>query len=297
MAKTAHHSAPLDDHNDLLGIGAMLVAMASIVANDVFVKLVSKDLPLGEIIAIRGAMATLVIAIIAHFRDQLIPGISVRSPYVGLRLVGEIGATILFLSALIHMPIGVVSAIMQFVPLAVIAGAALFLSESVGWRRWLATLMGLFGVMLIVWPVDGQFDAWALLALGAVIFVAMRDLATRRIDTSIPTLFLTTLTAAGVTLLGVAMLVFEAWQMPSVVQLVMLFAAALLLLCSYFTIIVAMRIGEVAVVAPFRYSVVFWALIAGFLVWGDKPDRLALLGMVIVISAGLYTFKRERTLV
>ena len=76
----------------------------------------------------------------------------------------------------------------------------------------------------------------------------------------------------------------------------MLFAAALLLLCSYFNIIVAMRAGEVAVVAPFRYSVVFWALMAGFLVWGDRPGLLALVGMAIVVVAGLYTIKRERAL-
>jgi drug/metabolite transporter (DMT)-like permease len=97
-----------------------------------------------------------------------------------------------------------------------------------------------------------------------------------------------------VSLLGLALWPFESWHVPSWQQLSMLTGAALLLLVAYFLMIVAMRGGELAVIAPFRYSIVLWALTSGFVVWGEVPDAAALAGTIMVIVAGLYTFWRER---
>jgi len=278
------------------GILAILVAMAALVVNDVLIKLVARDLATGEIIAIRGGFATLIIVLIAWRQGALPNRRLLRERVISYRLVGEIGSTALFLSALFHMPIGLVTAIMQVVPLAVTAGAAAFLGERVGWRRWIAAGAGFVGVLAIIRPGTVAFTPWALVAIAAVVFVALRDLATRRIPADIASLQVTVLTAASVTLLGLAMSPLEVWVVPTGLQLAKLAGASVLLLSAYFLMIVAMRVAEVSVVAPFRYSIVIWALAMGYVVWGEVPDMAAIMGTTLVTGAGLYVFWRERAL-
>ncbi len=275
-------------------IVAVLVAMGALVLNDTLVKLVAARLPIGEIIFIRGGIATAVISLIAWQQGAHLPWRQLCERFVVLRLVGEVGAMFFFLSALFRMPIGTVTAIMQAIPLAVTAGAALFFAEPVGWRRWLATAIGFLGVLVIIRPGAADFNVWALSAVAAIAFVTLRDLATRRIEGHIPSLSITIPTAAAASLFGLALWPVEHWSAPTLGEVVMLGGAALLILVAYFLMIVAMRGGEVAVVAPFRYSIVLWALAAGFVVWGEVPDAPALAGTALVIAAGLYTFWRER---
>lgn len=284
----------------------MLVSMAAFTANDVCVKLASETLPLGEIIAVRGGFATLFIAIglivaaggFAAARRDLGLGRLWAGPYrrmLGWRMAGEVAATLFFLAALIRMRIADVTGIMQFTPLAVTAGAALVLGETVGWRRWLAAAAGLGGVLLIVRPGSTAFAPAALLALAAIGFVVLRDLATRQIPAAaVPTATLTLMSAVSVMASGFLLLPFESWHWPGVADLLRLMTAGLALVAAYAFIVVGMRAGEVAVVGPFRYSVILWALLAGVLVWGEWPDAIALLGIVIVTAAGVYTFHRER---
>jgi drug/metabolite transporter (DMT)-like permease len=182
------------------------------------------------------------------------------------------------------------------VPLFIVASAAFFLREHVGWRRWLAAGVGFLGVLLIIRPGTETFTPWALLALLAVGFVALRDLATRRIDPALPSLLVTLITAASVSVLGYLVYPLQTWQMPTPFAWGMLAIAAICMAVAYYAMVLAMRSGDIAVVSPFRYSVVLWALLSGYIVWGDKPDGLALAGTVIVVAAGLYTFLRERRL-
>jgi drug/metabolite transporter (DMT)-like permease len=217
-------------------------------------------------------------------------------PLIALRSLGEVGATLLYLAALFHMPIADTTAILQFLPLAITAAAAVFLGEPVGWRRWLAAAVGLVGVLIIIRPGTSAFNAWSLVALASVASIVLRDLCTRRIDRTIPTVFLTVVTSLTVTTVSSSFALTETWHRPSAPALAMVSGAALFLFVGYYLIIEAMRRGEVAVVSPFRYSVILWAIVSGILVFGEWPDRLALLGTVIVMAAGLYTFFRERQL-
>lgn len=285
----------------------MLVSMAAFTANDVCVKLASETLPLGEIIVLRGSFATVFIMVglavaaggVAAAGRALGLAALWAGPHrhmLGWRMAGEVLATLFFLAALIRMRIADVTGIMQFTPLAVTAGAALVLGEAVGWRRWLAATVGLGGVLLIVRPDSTAFAPAALLALAAIGFVVARDLATRQIPvTAVPTTTLTLMSAVSVMASGFLLLPFETWLWPSADDGLRLMAAGLALVAAYAFIVIGMRAGEVAVVGPFRYSVILWALVAGILVWDEWPDELALAGIAIVTAAGVYTFHRERS--
>ena len=276
------------------GIAAMLGSMAAFVTNDTCVKLASASLPIGEIITLRNGAATLYLVVIAlAFGGLTLPR---NSPVrlLSLRMFGEVVSTLLFLVALVSLPLADMTAIAQFTPLALTAAAAVFLKEAVGWRRWLATLVGLIGVGCIVRPGSSAFSPAGLMVLASIAFVVLRDLATRLISTSVPTLTLTLMSAASGIIAGLILAPFETWQMPNLPQAGLLALAGLFLSCGYALIIVALRTGEVGIVSPFRYAVILFALGSSYLVWGHMPDTLALIGIVIVCAAGLYTVHRER---
>lgn len=278
------------------GIAAMVASMASFTVNDTLVKLTASGLPIGEIIFLRNAFATLlIVAFGLYFGGLVIDRATPLRLHAG-RLTGEVGATLMYLIALTAMPIADVIAIGQFTPLAVTAAAALFLGESVGWRRWTAAGIGLVGVLLIIHPGTSAFSEAGLLALGSIAFVVLRDLATRRVSAAVPTLTLTLLSAIAVMISSFALLPFETWRVPTLVEVAAMAVAGFFLIGGYAFIIVAMRSGEIPVVAPFRYSVILWALLAGFIVWRELPDTVSLLGIAIVCTAGVYTFHRERVL-
>jgi drug/metabolite transporter (DMT)-like permease len=283
--------------SNVRGIVAMIASQASFIVNDALIKLATRELPGGQAICVRGVAAFLIAITLASAFGQLGPWPTRReAPLIALRNVGEIGSTFFYLFALFNMPIADATAILQFLPLAITAGAAMFLGEPVGWRRWTATLVGLIGVLIVIRPGTSAFTVWSLLALAGVGFSMLRDLTTRQIPTRFPTMFLVVLSAATVTLSALTFAPFETWVVPSSRALLTLGAAAVFLLGGYYFIIDAMRHGEVAVVAPFRYSVILFAIVAGLLLFGERPDTMALVGTAIVVAAGLYTFLRERKL-
>jgi drug/metabolite transporter (DMT)-like permease len=277
------------------GIMAMVLSQASFIVNDALIKLAAETLPTGQSIFLRGVAATaMILAALALTGGLREARTALAHPGVRLRSLAEIGSTYLYLGALFHMAIADATAIIQFAPLALTAGAALFLGEPVGWRRWAATLVGLVGVLLIIKPGSAGFNIWSLVALLSVGFMVGRDLITRRIDRSIPTLAVTLAGSLVVTAFGLFFLPFETWVVPSARTLALLTGAAVFLIGGYYFIIEAMRHGEVAVVSPFRYSVIVFALVAGWFIWRETPDALAVTGLVVVLAAGLYTFHRER---
>lgn len=276
------------------GIAAMVAAQLAFVINDTLNKLASEHLPMGEIMFLRGVFSTLLVGL-------LVLGLGLHrnlpllwNHLVGVRIVGELGGTFFFLFALFHMPIANVMVIFQAVPLAVTAGAALFLHESVGWRRWAAIGAGFAGVIIVMRPGLEGFDVFGTIVLVSVLFIAFRDLATRALPPSISTLSLTLVTALAVTLMGLSMSVAEDWVIPPSQTLTQIAGASVLLTVGYATSILAMRNGDISVTACFRYVGVVFALAAGFFVWSDVPDAGMLAGTVIIIAAGLYTLYRER---
>jgi drug/metabolite transporter (DMT)-like permease len=273
----------------------MAIAMAGFTTSDAVSKYVIGDISFGQLLFVRGVMATAIIALIAWKNGLFSQWRGLMHKSIGWRCVGELGATLSFMAALSHMPLANINAVNQALPLAVTMCAALFLKETVGWRRWIAIAVGFSGVMIVVRPGMEGFTSWSLLALLCVAFCALRDLATHSIPQEIPSLLVSTLTAAIVTVAGGLLIVpLGGWAPVSGFELGLMGAAAIILLFGYHFLIMSMRVGDISFVAPFRYTGLLWAILLGFLVFGDIPDAAMILGSSIIVGSGVYTLYRER---
>lgn len=273
----------------------MVISQAAFTMNDTLVKVATGSLGIGQIMLVRGVFATALITLLVWRLGDFQPPRRLANPAILVRIAGEMGGTVFYLIALAHMPIANVSAVFQALPLAVTMGAALFLGEKVGPRRWLAITVGFIGVMIIVRPGLEGFNVYSLYVLGCVGCCAIRDLATRRIPEAVPSTFVSLLTALAVTICGGLLVpATGGWVdlTPGVVLL--LAAAAVLVLTGYQFIILCMRTGDISFVAPFRYTALLWAIAASIIVFREDPDLATILGAGIVVASGLYTLYRER---
>jgi len=278
---------------NIQGSAYMLLAMASFAFGDAIVKTSASNFPLSQILIIRGLFAVVILAMICAATKQLRHISRIKNKPFILRLVGEVIATFSFFTALFNMPFANASAIMQALPLTVTLGAAFFFGEAIGWRRIIAILVGLVGVLLIIKPGLEGFNSYALYCLVAVFGASIRDLATRKLDADVPSLYVSMVTIVIVMLAAGVLSIWETWQPVNAVDLSWLAAASLFLMSGFFGITSSMRVGEVAVVTPFRYSVLLFAVIIGFYVFDEIPDALTILGSVIIVLSGIYTFYRE----
>ena len=276
------------------GIAAMVASQLVFLLNDTFTKLASDALPMGQIIFLRGLFCAFLVGTAAAVTGAYAGLPLLRHRSVFWRLLAELGGTFFFLLALINMPIANATIIFQAVPLTATIAAYILLGEPVGWRRWMAVVIGFLGVLLVIRPGLSGFDAYGLVVLISVVFIALRDICTRTMPAEIPTLLLTGATALAVAAMGLAMGIAEDWVTPTPLQYGQLAGAGLFLALGYFTVIAALRLGHVSVTAPFRYVAVVFAIGVGFLVWGDVPDRLTLLGTAVIVGTGLYALFRER---
>jgi drug/metabolite transporter (DMT)-like permease len=278
------------------GIFFMLAAMAAFIFNDTCVKLASENLPTGQIIFLRGLIATPLVLLLAWHRGALVRPAVLLHRSLFWRTIGEMSATVLYLGALFHMPIANTNAILQTTPLLVTAAAALFLGERVGVRRWMTIMIGFAGVLLIVRPGFEGFTAWSLAALAGAIAMVLRDLSSRLLPAEIPTLAVTVITTICVMMLGGALCLFADWEPMAVIDFAYLAGAAVFLIAAYIFIIAAMRTGDVSLVSPFRYSIMVWAILIQVIVFGAWPDALTLAGSAVLVATGIYMFARERAI-
>ena len=272
----------------------MLAAMAAFVANDTLVKTVVNDLPVGEIVAVRGVAATLFIAAIARAQGHAFSPARMFSKAVVLRASLDAAATLLFIAALASMQIANLTAVMQAVPLTVTLIGWAFLGERVGWRRMLAISIGFCGVLLVVKPAWDGPKLPELLALGVVITVALRDVCTRRIAADVPSVMVALANAIFITAVGAVLLLFQDAVPLSASQLLRLAVAALLLGIGYMCMVATLRMAQLSVTAPARYSIIVFAILSGIFVFGQFPDHWALLGIAMIVITGLYAIYRER---
>lgn len=281
--------------DNLRGSFLMVAAMAGFALEDMFIKQMAGALPVGQILVLLGVGGAAIFAALALWRGDRLISRDVLDGAVLWRLAGEVIGTIGFVTALALTPISTASAILQAVPLVVTLGAALILRETVGWRRWSAIAVGFAGVMLVIRPGTGGFEPASLFAVQGVIGLAIRDLATRRVPASIASTQLSAYAFAVIVPTGVIMLgvTGDRMAMPDAANLTRLVLALVFGAIAYATIVAATRIGEVAVVAPFRYSRMVFALIVGMTVFGERPDVTMLLGAAIIVGSGLYTLLRE----
>jgi drug/metabolite transporter (DMT)-like permease len=284
--------------DNLRGIVLMVAAMAGFALEDMFIKHVSASLPVGQILLVLGTGGAVIFSALALRKGARLISRDLISRPVLLRNAGELIGTLGFVLAISLTPLSSASAILQATPLAVTLGAALFLGEQVGWRRWSAIGIGFSGVLMVVRPGLEGFEPASLFALQAVFGLALRDLATRATPRTVTSLQLSAYAFAMLVPLGATLLLFGAGGLqPMPAPTVLKLSGALGFgVISYYAIVAAMRMGEVSVITPFRYSRLVFALFIGTLVFGERPDGWTLAGAALIIGSGLYTFAREAQL-
>lgn len=275
----------------------MNVAMAAFTLNDTAMKAATLTMPLFEAIALRGLITTIGLIVLG----LTIGGLHLRIPakdstVVWVRSLAEIGGTVLFLTALMHMPLANLSAIMQALPLAVTLAAAVIFRETIGWRRLTSILIGFTGVLIIIRPGPDGFDVWSLMGLGSVLCVVVRDLSTRRLSSTTPSVTVAVWASGSVMVVGILGAFVDGWQGVTLGEGMIVASASVALLVGYMFSIMVMRVGDIGFVAPFRYTALLWAILLGWLSFGTLPDRVTVLGAAIVVTSGIYLLLRERKL-
>ncbi len=274
----------------------MVLAMGSFVINDTCIKLIGTALPVGELVAVRGALAACFIAVICASQGVLSQAPAMFSRIVSARALLDLVGTLFFIAALMHMEIANLTAILQAVPLAVAVFSVVFLKERIGWRRSLAIAAGFIGVLMIVRPAPQTFSIYEGLALSIVLALAVRDIITRRIPARVPTLIIALANALYVTAGGALLGLYQGFIQPEPWHIVLLVVSALFLGTGYMFMVATLRIGDLSATAPYRYTIVLFAIISGVVVFGEYPDGYAYLGMGLIVAAGIYAAHREARL-
>lgn len=272
----------------------MLLSMALFAVEDMFLKWAASGLPVGMVIFVAGAFGAPVFALLARVEGRRVLTMAALQRPVLLRNAGEMLATFAYINALAVVDLSTVSAVLQAVPLAVTLGAALFLREQVGWRRWSAIAVGFAGVLLVIRPGMEGFRPESLWVLISVAGLALRDLAARAIPAAFSTAQVSCWGLLSVALLGAVMMVPGGAVVPDATQVGVLLGALVFGTAGYWAVVAATRTGEVSVVAPFRYARLVFAMAIGVFVFQERPDALMLMGAALVIGSGLYAFARER---
>ena len=282
---------------NLRAIALMVLSMAGFAVEDMLIKYIALEMPTGQFLMLIGAGGALIFTLMAWKQGQAVLSADFLRPTIIIRNLGEVIGTLGFVTALVLTPLSSASAILQATPLAVTLGAALFLKEAVGWRRWSAILIGFGGVVAVIRPGLDGFQPASLFAVLGVIGLATRDVATRATPAEISSLVLSAhgfgmLVTAGAVLLWIR----GGAIAPSAQGYSLLFAALIIGVSAYYALTLSMRLGDVAVVTPFRYVRLVFALFIGVTVFHEQPDVWTLSGAAIIILSGLYTFFRERQL-
>ncbi|MDO9526982.1 MAG: DMT family transporter [Gemmobacter sp.] len=281
----------------LKGAALMVLAMAGFALEDMLIKRLSTSLPSSQTLLMIGLGGMAVFAAAVRAKGQRLAPRAVFTPAVLLRNLGEAIGMLGFITALTLVPLSVASAILQGLPLVATLGAVLFLRETVGWRRWSAIAVGFVGMLIIVRPLGAGFDPAALFAVLGVAGLAVRDLATRRIVGAVSSIQLSFWGFASALPAAAVLALFGGDpRIPAPAEWAQVAAILVMSVTAYLAMTAASRVGDVSFIAPFRYSRLVFALILGWLVFGERLDAPMLIGSALIVGSGLYTFFRERAL-
>lgn len=284
----------MTNKDNLRGIALMTGSMALFALEDMFLKFSAQSLPTGQVLLLTALPGFLFFAALARSAGRRTWERDLFHPWVVARNLGEMVGTFAYITALASVPLATVSSVLQAMPLAVTLVAALFLGETVGWRRWTAIAVGFTGVLLVIRPGMEGFRPAGLWVLVTVAGLALRDISARMIPARIATSQVSAWGILSVVLLGAGMAGVQGMVMPSAWAGLMLAGAVVVGTGGYWAVTSATRVGEVSVVSPFRYARLVFALIVGILAFGEMPDWITLAGAALIIGSGLYAFARER---
>lgn len=272
----------------------MIGGSACFAANDTATKFAAQFLPVTEIVALRAGFALAIALVVIAWRREITAIVAIRNPYLILRGCIEAFIGILVIYALSKMPIANFTAIILIQPFIMTAIGALWLKEQVGWRRWTAVVAGFAGMLLVMKPATADFELVSLVALLAALLSLTRDLLVRRIHAQVPTTVISFSTALFALPLGLVGAAVQPWEMPDAVSLLAILISAAFLFVAFVLTVLAFRGTDVSAVSPFRYSIIVFAFVFGVVVFGEIPDFVSLIGIGMIVAAGLYMLHRER---
>ena len=268
----------------------MVASMAAFAIEDAFLKTVTKQLPVGQVLMMFGAAGLCVFALMARRAGVSIFQAQVLTKNMLFRAIFEFFGRLFYVLAIALTPMSSATAILQSAPLFVVLGARIFLREKVDAKTWIAIFLGLFGVLIILRPSATDFSLLSLLALIGTLGFVGRDLFSRTAPSSLTK---EVLGFYGFTTMMIAGACFAVWDGKPFVslqaqQFMMLAAALLAGVFAYTALMTAMRTGSIGAVTPYRYSRLLFGISIGVIVFGEQLDAPMLLGCAIVIGAGLF---------
>ncbi|WP_417258195.1 DMT family transporter [Celeribacter sp.] len=276
----------------------MVGAMAAFTINDSIMKGVLAHLPLFQAIFLRGLVnVVMVFAVVLPLMGRVKFDLSRRDWALVIgRSICETGGAFTFLYAVANMRFANAVAIEQMAPLTIALAGFLVFRDPLGWRRTIAVAFGFVGALLIIKPGTGAFSIYSLWALSAVVFITLRDACVRAMSPNVPTATVTLFAVLFVTAgAGVASLSAD-WVPVTWPVAGLIFAAAALLIVGYALSVVVVRMADMTFTAPYRYTSLVWALVLGFVFFGEWPDIWSLVGAAIIAATGLFTILREAQL-
>ncbi len=283
--------------SNLRGMAFMVAGAGTFVLNDSFMKLALADLPPYEVLSLRGVFGTVWAFIMLAAMGDLKKLPLAFNRWVMLRGVLEVGAILTYILALAHSSVGDVTAIFQTTPLLVILGMVLIHRESTSFSQMVLVAVGFTGALLVAQPGSAATSPFLLFAFLTALFAALRDLAGRRVTNAIPALAASLITIlmvmAGAAIVG---LTSEVWIMPSTTHLILMAGAGLLMMLGHMFTFLAYRNASAQAVAPFYYAFMIWAIVLGYLIFGDVPNSLSVSGMALILASGLGIIYLERHL-
>ena len=272
----------------------MMICMGAFVLNDAFVRLAGNTLPLAQILFIRGLLTTVVLLAFALYGGLFrLPVTKADKWRIFFRSIAEALTAYFFLTAVMNMPFANVTAILQILPVTVTLAAAFVFKEKVGVFRITLIILGFLGVILIINPSADGFNLYAAYALIAVVLITIRDLITRKLSSEVSTLLPTVSASIGVLLFSVILMINTPLQPLNMQNSIFILLAAFFIVFGYYTAVLVMRSGEISFISPFRYTAILFALVLGFIFFDEQPDKIALLGIVIVMLSGIILMMRN----
>ncbi|MDA9422904.1 MULTISPECIES: DMT family transporter [Bradyrhizobium] len=277
----------------LAGIALMVLSIFMFSFGDAMGKFLVGTYSVGQLLFLRACAALLLLSpLIWKQRRQFL---HLERP--GLQLFRVVLSTLevaAFFLATVYLPLADVITYYLAGPIFVTAMSAVFLRERVGWRRWSAILIGFCGVLIALRPSAQTVSLPALIALGGSLSFATLMLITRSLRKT-PDIVMASSQFVGTFSLGAVLSAFN-WVPPTPGSLVIFAAAGLISVTALFCVNRSLKLAPASVVVPYQYSMIVWAVIFGFVVFGDVPSIATLVGAAIIIGAGFYIYLRERDL-
>ena len=279
---------------NLKSITLMVIAMGCLTLTDLLIKIASQTLPIGQVMISYGVGSLIVFWALLRIKGEPIWLSPLTNPTVIFRNIGDLIALNGMFLALVYVPLSTIGAVIQTVPILVTAAAALFLGEQVGMRRVSAIFVGFLGTLLIIQPGAASFDITAILVLIAAIGMALRDIATKLVRESLSTLLLSFYSCFLFIISGSVLLIFNGeGSVPDPQNIVTLAAMTVTGSLGFFFMTEAVRLGEMSVVSPFRYTRLLFSMAAGIFILGEQVNTSMIIGSALTILSGLYIWRRE----